>query len=141
MSIPRLVLTAEDDNFDAITTQHWKEEGFDVAYIPYRGRRKEYVREIDHLHDALELELGEKYAIVGRSHVLALGVTILMSLMHSLRKSGVHCPRPRSEANAQALRRCCILPRYTAASGCPWLPAQLARVCPFGWIAANGREI
>lgn len=68
MNRPRLVLTAEDDEFDPLIIQHWKEEGFEVSYLPFTGQRKEYIRELDHLPDPLEL--GEKYAIVGPSHWL-----------------------------------------------------------------------
>ena len=68
MSLPRLVLTAEDDEFDPATIQHWKEEGFQVSYLPFKGQCKGYIRDIDHLPD--DLELGEKYAIVGPSRKL-----------------------------------------------------------------------
>lgn len=68
MTLPRLVLTAEDNEFDPTTIQHWQEEGFEVAYLPFRGQRKAYVRDIERLPD--ELELGEKYAIVGQSREL-----------------------------------------------------------------------
>lgn len=69
MSHPRLVLTAEDDeSFDPATVRNWRDEGFQVSYLPFTGggkSRKGYERELQHLPDALELELGEKYAIVG----------------------------------------------------------------------------
>ena len=63
------MFTAEDDTFDPVMIRHWKEEGFEITYLPYKGRRKEYMREIDRLPDPLEL--GEKYAIVGWSQMLA----------------------------------------------------------------------
>ena len=63
MAHSRVVLTAKDEAFDPVTIQHWKDEGFQVAYLPFRGRRKEYIEEIDSLPEPLEL--GEKYAIVG----------------------------------------------------------------------------
>lgn len=63
MSAPRLVLTAEDESFDAITIQNWKDEGFEVTYLPFAGSRKQYERDVQSLPDPLEL--GEKYAIVG----------------------------------------------------------------------------
>ena len=69
MTRPRLVLTAEADPFDPLTIQHWKEEGFEVSYLPFKGQRKEYIRELDHLPDPLEL--GEKYAIIGLFSLIA----------------------------------------------------------------------
>ena len=66
MPRPHLVLTAEAEGIDPLTIQHWREEGFDVSYLPFKGQQKEYIRQIDHLPDPLEL--GEKYAIVGLSH-------------------------------------------------------------------------
>jgi hypothetical protein len=63
MSTPRLVLTAEDESFDTTTMQNWKDEGFQVTYLPFTGSRKQYERDLHRLPDPLEL--GEKYAIVG----------------------------------------------------------------------------
>ena len=63
MSRPRLVLTAEDESFDATTIQDWKDEGFQVTYLPFTGPRKQYERDLHCLPEPLEL--GEKYAIVG----------------------------------------------------------------------------
>ncbi|KAI4117354.1 MAG: hypothetical protein LQ345_002392 [Seirophora villosa] len=59
---PRVVLTAEDADFDATTLQRWRDEGFDVSYLPFTAARKAYVQQLHHLADPLEL--GEKYAIV-----------------------------------------------------------------------------
>lgn len=63
VSTPRLVLTSDDPSSDQITTQHWKDEGFQVTYLPFTGSRKQYERDIHRLPEPLEL--GEKYAIVG----------------------------------------------------------------------------
>ena len=82
---PRVVLTAEDEDFDPITIRTWKEEGFQVSYLPFKGSRKEYMREIDHLPDPLEL--GEKYAIVGPSHMPALAIAeLILSMMQRMVK-------------------------------------------------------
>ncbi|KAL8651723.1 MAG: hypothetical protein Q9210_003089 [Variospora velana] len=59
---PRVVVTAEDPDFDATTLQHWRDEGFEVSYLPFTATRKAYVQQLHHLADPLEL--GEKYAIV-----------------------------------------------------------------------------
>ncbi len=67
---PRLVLTAEDSAFDPVTIQNWKDEGYEVSYLPFTSSRKEYVKALHRLADPLEL--GEKYAIVGRSGSFAM---------------------------------------------------------------------
>ena len=62
---PMLVLTARVRHFDPIILNHWKEEGFEVVYLPYAGTREEYGNRLKHLSDPLEL--GDMYAIVGAS--------------------------------------------------------------------------
>ena len=62
-SVPRLVLTSDTDEFDEIIIQHFLEEGYQLAYLPYKGTHQEYNAQLQHLQDSLEL--GEKYAIVG----------------------------------------------------------------------------
>lgn len=59
----RLVLTAESADFDSVTIQNWKDEGYSVSYLPFVDSRKEYIHKLQHLADPLEL--GQKYAIVG----------------------------------------------------------------------------
>lgn len=90
MTSPLIVLTADDRAFDPATITQWKEEGFQVSYLPFRGSRKEYIREIDHLPDPLEL--GEKYAVVGRSRAVALDVAVLIPMTRSIRPSRRNSP-------------------------------------------------
>ncbi len=59
----KLVVTAEDPTFDEATLQKWKEEGFNVSYLPFGNSRERYAHTIEHLSDPLAL--GENYAIVG----------------------------------------------------------------------------
>ncbi|KAA6413014.1 MAG: hypothetical protein FRX48_02757 [Lasallia pustulata] len=70
----RLVLTAESADFDSVTIQNWKDEGYSVSYLPFVDSRKEYIHKLQHLADPLEL--GQKYAIVayGEAATVALGV-------------------------------------------------------------------
>jgi hypothetical protein len=63
ISLPRLVVTSDTDDFDRVILEHFKEEGFQVAYLPYTGDKKDYKNKLQHLADPLEL--GDKYAIVG----------------------------------------------------------------------------
>jgi len=63
-TIPRLVLTSDTDDFDPTTIQHFKEEGFQMSYLAYTGKKSSYTEKLQHLQDPLEL--GEKYAIVGK---------------------------------------------------------------------------
>lgn len=68
---PKIVITAQDDDFDQVTIQNWRAEGFEVSYLPFTGLRNDYVHTLQHLADPLEL--GENFAIVG---LLALLVSI-----------------------------------------------------------------
>jgi hypothetical protein len=61
--LPRLVITSDTTDFDHITVQHFLDEGFQVAYLPYTGDKKDYNNKLHHLADPLDL--GDKYAIVG----------------------------------------------------------------------------
>jgi hypothetical protein len=63
-STPRVWLTAEDDDFDQSTIQHWADEGFEVFYLAYdKHKKKEYRDQLSHIPD--KLGFGEKFAIVG----------------------------------------------------------------------------
>lgn len=63
-TVPRLVLTSDTDEFDETIIQHFHEEGFQLAYLAYTGNHADYMARLQHLQDPLEL--GEKYAIVGK---------------------------------------------------------------------------
>lgn len=61
---PQLVLAAEEETFDRVTIQHWKEEGFQVTYLACSvGKQKVFESRLQDLSD--QLELAERYAIVG----------------------------------------------------------------------------
>jgi hypothetical protein len=62
--LPRLVITSDTTDFDRITINNFQEEGFQISYLHYDGDRKEYSNQLRHLADSLEL--GDKYAIVGK---------------------------------------------------------------------------
>ena len=62
---PRLHVTGDDVEPDPLIMQHFKEEGFDVTYLPHGQGGKAYTDELKHLGS--DLELGESYAIVGIS--------------------------------------------------------------------------
>lgn len=62
---PRVVVTAEDPEFDRTTLQNWAAEGFEVSYLPFTTSRKAYIQQFQDLAESLEL--GEKYAIVGQA--------------------------------------------------------------------------
>ena len=64
---PKVVITTQGDEFDQVTIQNWRAEGFEVFYLPFTGSREDYVHRLQHLAD--QLELGEKVAIIG---ILAL---------------------------------------------------------------------
>jgi hypothetical protein len=60
---PRLYITAEDDDFDEDTLRAWRDEGFDVKYLPMGKGGKQYVNTLHRLGDGMSI--GERYAIVG----------------------------------------------------------------------------
>ena len=63
MATLKLVVTAEGPTFDEATLQKWREEGFNVSYLPFDNSRDRYAHTIEHLSDSLALS--ESYAIVG----------------------------------------------------------------------------
>lgn len=62
---PRLVLTSDTSDFDQTIVDHFRDEGFQVTYLPYEGDHSGYVGRLRHLADPLEL--GDRYAIVGEA--------------------------------------------------------------------------
>ena len=60
---PRLHVTGDDDEPDSLVIQHFKEEDFDVTYLPYGMGGKAYKDRLTRLDE--DLEFGESYAIVG----------------------------------------------------------------------------
>ncbi|KAF2194598.1 NTF2-like protein [Zopfia rhizophila CBS 207.26] len=70
-STPRLYIMAEDDDFDAETLRAWKEEGFDVKYLPLGQQSgKAYRKRLEHLGDSMSI--GERYAIVAFGDAAAI---------------------------------------------------------------------
>ena len=61
---PHVILTAETDDFDEETTQLWRDEGFDIAYVPLLNGGKEYIQRVHTTGD--RFGSAEYYAIVGR---------------------------------------------------------------------------
>ena len=62
-SLPRLVLTAEGPDFNPTTLSNWKDEGYQVTYLPLLNNKKDFINKLNRLADPLES--GETYAIVG----------------------------------------------------------------------------
>jgi hypothetical protein len=63
MAHPRLVVTAESPTFHEQTLQHWRDEGFDVSYLPFDASRKQHVEKLNYISNSLKL--GESFGIVG----------------------------------------------------------------------------
>jgi hypothetical protein len=61
--IARLYLTAEDPEFDPVTIQHWKDEGFEVTYLPYNGDARSFKQQLHGIGDTLDL--GDRWVLVG----------------------------------------------------------------------------
>ncbi|GAB7355432.1 hypothetical protein MBLNU459_g5942t1 [Dothideomycetes sp. NU459] len=67
---PRLHITSDDPEFDAVILDHWKQEGFDATYFPYNGDNKAYKSHLQHLAD--DIELGESYALIAYGDAAAV---------------------------------------------------------------------
>jgi len=62
----RVCITAETENFDKETLRSWRDEGFDVIYIPFDDvGEKEYTSRLKTVKEGLGV--GENYAVVGMS--------------------------------------------------------------------------
>jgi hypothetical protein len=59
---PRLFITAEDDEFDQTTIQHWKDEGFDVTYHSMGNGGNDYKKLVKSW--STDMRLGESYGII-----------------------------------------------------------------------------
>lgn len=61
---PKLYLTAESDTFDSVTLAEWRDEGFEVEYIPMGNGGDDYVEKLERL---AKKKLGpcETFGIVG----------------------------------------------------------------------------
>lgn len=79
---PRLHIAADDDEFDPLILQHWKEEGFDVTYLPYDGNARAFKTELSHLAD--DLELGESYALIAYGDAAAVCLDVHIKPMPHL---------------------------------------------------------
>lgn len=59
----RLVITADTPRFDPYILRLFRNEGFQVSYMPFKGNKKEYDSRLQRIAD--DLESGERYAVVG----------------------------------------------------------------------------
>ncbi|KAL1303285.1 hypothetical protein AAFC00_006691 [Neodothiora populina] len=60
---PYIMLTAETDDFDDVTLQDWRDEGFVVTYVPLGNGGAEYTRRLHAVADQV-VGISEHYAIV-----------------------------------------------------------------------------
>ncbi|KIW03180.1 uncharacterized protein PV09_05407 [Verruconis gallopava] len=85
-TVPKLFITAETDDvteFDQVTLKHWREEGFDVTYVPMGKGGKAYIEELKSIPN--RLPLGEYFAII------AYGDAAAIVLEHFRRPSNKLC--------------------------------------------------
>ena len=91
---PRLLLTADTQEFDPSVIQHFKDEGFDVAYLPQNGVTgiKCSVGQLHRLEEPLED--GDRYAIVGKPQLGRSDALMMANDFsgYSLRRRSVHGP-------------------------------------------------
>lgn len=63
-SPPKLYITAESDEFDLLTLNEWRDEGFNVEYVPMGNGGVEYKMKLESLSRA-NLGPCETYGIIG----------------------------------------------------------------------------
>ncbi|KAI1266905.1 hypothetical protein F5Y18DRAFT_351895 [Xylariaceae sp. FL1019] len=63
-SPPKLFITAEDDVFDELTLREWRDEGFNVEYLPMGKNEAEYKINLGTLRSTAELGPCETYGII-----------------------------------------------------------------------------
>lgn len=63
---PKLFLTAETDDFDPLTIAEWRDEGFDVEYLPMGNGGNEYREKLRAL-SRRKMDPCETFGIVGKS--------------------------------------------------------------------------
>jgi hypothetical protein len=101
---PRVIVTAEDDEFDEVTIRHWKEEGFDVTYIPMGNGGKLYAQQIKAISSKLSECCPSIATATNRRRTRR-------TLCHRrIRRSGRSDPRYCHEANGTLLRTRVLLP-------------------------------
>jgi hypothetical protein len=59
----RLCITAETEEFDTETLHSWRDEGFDVVYVPANCNEKEYISRLRSVKEGLGV--GDNYAVLG----------------------------------------------------------------------------
>lgn len=60
----KLYVTAEDDDFDALTLAEWRDEGFQVEYVPMGDGGDDYVTKLERLAKR-NLDPCETFGIIG----------------------------------------------------------------------------
>lgn len=64
--VAHVILTAESEDFADEVTQQWRDEGFNVVYVPFGSGGNDYATRIRMTGDSLGV--GEQYAVVGNTH-------------------------------------------------------------------------
>ncbi|KAK5946282.1 hypothetical protein PMZ80_000424 [Knufia obscura] len=98
-SVSRLVVTSDTDDFDEDILAHFREEGFQIWYLPYDGDKAGYRKQLEHLSDPLEL--GEQYGIVAYGDAAAQVLESCMRPMPKLCAVVAYYPphMPKTSAN------------------------------------------
>lgn len=139
---PKIVITAEDadDDFDEVTVQNWRAEGFEVSYLPFTSSRKEYVRFLQHLADPLEL--GENFAIVGLLALMGIksNRSYWLTFLRSLWRSGLDSTRCCDKANAKIMRLDSILSLEAPCTQCS-VPHESQCYHPLRWFTNQDAQL
>jgi hypothetical protein len=110
-SPPRLWITSEDEEFDETTIKHWKEEGYDVTYLPMGEDVKAYTNTLKSLADDLGISPVPNSSIY--CETLTHHQRTRRRIRHNrLRRSRNNLPRRCLKTHAPLLRPHLLLPRH-----------------------------
>lgn len=73
--IAHVILAAETDDFDKETAQKWRDEGFDVAYVPMLQGGNDFIKRLHTVGD--NFGVSEQYAIVGNANHGIYGMDVI----------------------------------------------------------------
>ncbi|KAF9883926.1 hypothetical protein FE257_002669 [Aspergillus nanangensis] len=79
----RLCITAETPDFDTETLRSWRNEGFDVVYVPADCNEKEYISRLRSVKEGLGV--GENYAVLAFGDAASFCLDYYLKPMHASR--------------------------------------------------------
>ncbi|KAJ4288661.1 hypothetical protein N0V90_011898 [Kalmusia sp. IMI 367209] len=102
-STPTLYVTAEDEDFDVETLRAWRDEGFNVKYVPMGKGGKTYVNTLHHLGDNMSIAFGDAAAVCLEVYSEPSTATSKLCSLIAYYPSSIPDPRQRFSASFRVL--------------------------------------